>query len=73
MIDMIVQDGLRKNMLEIDKIYCSDCLDVMKDIPDKSIDLIVTDPPYGYSFMGKDWDKAVIGVDMDKLQKEWTY
>ena len=24
-----------------------DCLEVMKDIPDKSIDLIVTDPPYG--------------------------
>src|SRR6266496_233499 len=28
-----------------------------------SIDLLVTDPPYGYSFMNKDWDKAVIGVD----------
>jgi DNA modification methylase len=23
-----------------------DCLELMKDIPDKSIDLIVTDPPY---------------------------
>ena len=29
---------------------------------DESIDCIVTDPPYGYSFMGKDWDKAVIPV-----------
>src|SRR6266496_705805 len=28
-----------------------------------SIDLVLTDPPYGYSFMNKDWDKAVIGVD----------
>ena len=50
-------------MLEIDQIYLGDCLQVMKDIEDKSVDLIVTDPPYGYSFMGKDWDKAVIGVD----------
>lgn len=28
------------------KIICGDCLEVMKEIPDKSIDLIVTDPPY---------------------------
>lgn len=24
-----------------------DCLEIMKDLPDKSIDLVVTDPPYG--------------------------
>lgn len=29
-----------------------DCLEVMKDIPDGSVDAIITDPPYGYSFMG---------------------
>ena len=28
------------------KIICGDCLEVMKDIPDKSIDLVLTDPPY---------------------------
>jgi len=27
-----------------------DCLDIMKDIPDESIDLVVTDPPYGIDF-----------------------
>jgi DNA modification methylase len=27
-------------------LYCGDCLDVLKNIPDDSIDLIVTDPPY---------------------------
>ena len=35
----------------------------MKGIPDNTIDLVLTDPPYGYSFMGKDWDKAVPSVD----------
>lgn len=30
----------------------------------ESVDLIVTDPPYGYSFMGKDWDKAVPSVEI---------
>lgn len=33
-------------MLELNKIYNEDCLNGMKKIPDKSIDLIVTDPPY---------------------------
>lgn len=32
--------------LPIDQIVCGDCLDVMKGIPGKSIDLLVTDPPY---------------------------
>jgi site-specific DNA-methyltransferase (adenine-specific) len=33
--------------LELNRIYCGDCLDLMKEIPDKSIDLVLTDPPYG--------------------------
>lgn len=31
----------------INKIICGDCLEVLKDIPDQSIDLTITDPPYG--------------------------
>ena len=34
-------------MIEINKIYCGDCIEIMKELPDKSIDLILTDPPYG--------------------------
>lgn len=33
-------------MLEINQIYNADCLQKMKDIPDGSVDLIATDPPY---------------------------
>jgi len=33
--------------LEINRVYCGDCLELMKEIPDKSIDLVLTDPPYG--------------------------
>lgn len=36
-----------------------DCLEVLKGIPDNSVDSIVTDPPYGLSFMGKKWDYDV--------------
>jgi DNA modification methylase len=35
---------------ELNKIYCMDCLEGLKQIPDNSIDLIVTDPPYGIDF-----------------------
>lgn len=37
-------------------LYHGDCLDVLAEIPDASADAIVTDPPAGISFMGKDWD-----------------
>lgn len=43
-----------------------DCQDLMQDLEPNSIDLIVTDPPYGYSFMGKDWDKAVPSTEIWK-------
>lgn len=45
--------------LEINKIINGDCVEVMKNFPENSIDCIVTDPPYGLSFMGKSWDKAL--------------
>lgn len=39
-----------------------DCLEVMKGFDDNSIDTIITDPPYGLKFMGKDWDHGIPGV-----------
>ncbi len=37
-----------------------DCLVEMKNIPDNSVDSIVTDPPYELGFMGKSWDSTGI-------------
>lgn len=34
--------------MEIDRIYLGDCLELMRGLPDKSVDLIVTDPPYDF-------------------------
>ena len=45
--------------LPVNQIVCGDCLEVMKGFPEESIDCVVTDPPYGIGFMGKDWDKAL--------------
>ena len=31
----------------INSIICADCYDVLKKLPDKGVDLVLTDPPYG--------------------------
>lgn len=48
------------------KIFHGDCLETLKNAPDNSIDSIVTDPPYGLSFMGKRWDYDVPSVEIWK-------
>ncbi len=41
-----------------------DCLERMKELDDNSVDSIITDPPYGLSFMGKKWDYDVPSVEI---------
>ncbi|MBE5417462.1 DNA-methyltransferase [Mycobacteroides abscessus] len=38
-------------------LHHGDCLDVLREMPDCSVDAVITDPPYGIAFMGKDWDQ----------------
>lgn len=45
------------------KLINSDNLEYLKTLPDNSVDSIVTDPPYGISFMGKKWDYDVPSVE----------
>jgi site-specific DNA-methyltransferase (adenine-specific) len=42
-------------------LHHGDCLEVMATMADNSVDAVVTDPPYGLSFMGKNWDHGVPG------------
>ena len=42
--------------MEINKILNGDCLECLKELPSESVDAIITDPPYGLEFMGKEWD-----------------
>ncbi|WP_454301132.1 DUF4406 domain-containing protein [Salana multivorans] len=37
-------------------LYHGDCLDVLREMPDASVDSVVTDPPYALEFMGRSWD-----------------
>lgn len=45
-------------------LYLGDCLQVLKELSDNSIDSIVTDPPYGIKFMGKKWDCEVPSIEI---------
>ncbi len=45
-------------------LHHGDCLDVLRTMPDNSVDSVVTDPPYGLSFMGKKWDYDVPSVEI---------
>ena len=46
------------------EIHNGDCLQVLRTLPDCSVDACVTDPPYGLAFMGKKWDYDVPGVEV---------
>ncbi|HDS1579952.1 TPA: site-specific DNA-methyltransferase [Stenotrophomonas maltophilia] len=45
-------------------IYVGDCLEVMRGMAENSVDAVVTDPPYGLSFMGKRWDYDVPSTEI---------
>lgn len=50
--------------MDKNKVYNGNCLEVLKTFPDNSVDSVVTDPPYGISFMNKHWDYDVPKVEV---------
>lgn len=46
-------------------LHLGDCIEVMKTLPDNSVDSVVTDPPYELGFMGKKWDASGIAYHVD--------
>ena len=46
------------------ELHHGNCLDILRTMPDASVDAVVTDPPYGLSFMGKRWDYDVPSVEI---------
>lgn len=61
--------------MEWNKIYRGDCLKVMEEIPDASIDMVVTSPPYnfgGFSRNGRKSNYDSYSDDMpDDAYKDW--
>lgn len=52
--------------LDINKIYQGDCLELMNGIPDKSVDMVLCDLPYGTTSCS--WDTI---IPFDKLWKQY--
>jgi site-specific DNA-methyltransferase (adenine-specific) len=53
-------------------VYLGDCLDVLAEMDDDSVDAIITDPPYGIGFMGNVWDHQAIreAVERDHANRK---
>ena len=47
------------------ELFCGNSLEVLKTLPENSIDSIVTDPPYEIDFMGKKWDSSGIAYNTE--------
>ena len=65
MLVIIAKNIMLSNVMSVPspKILVGDCKEQMAKMPDNSVDSIVTDPPYGLEFMGKEWDKGVPPID----------
>ncbi|QAY10994.1 DNA methylase [Mycobacterium phage Pollywog] len=50
-------------------LYHGDCLDVLAELPDRSVDAVVCDPPYELGFMGKKWDGSDIAFDVEMWEQ----
>jgi site-specific DNA-methyltransferase (adenine-specific) len=45
--------------------HCADALDHLRTVPDASVDVVVTDPPYELGFLGKAWDASGIAYSVE--------
>jgi len=53
------------------RVVQGDCVEVMQRLPDNTFHAIVTDPPYGLSFMGKAWDNLGHGNAQQAWHRRW--
>lgn len=52
------------------RLILGDCLEKLKELPDNSVDSVVTDPPYGIGFMNKEWDNPAKHRELIEREKK---
>ena len=57
--------------MPINKVYLADCMDIMRMMPDKSVDLCIVDPPYGINMDGGKIGGNNITAAKDYIKKNW--
>ena len=58
-------------MIDLDKIYCDDCFNVLPSIDDHSVDFICCDLPYGVLAKGNEQAKWDVELDLERLWSEY--
>jgi site-specific DNA-methyltransferase (adenine-specific) len=53
-------------------VYAGDCIEIMARMPEASVDAIVTDPPYGLEFMGREWDGFGTPLGFQTWTQSWA-
>ena len=59
-------------MKYMNRVFKGDCIPVMSGLPDHSIAICITDPPYNYEFIGRNWDNKEIQRRLDKIKESKT-
>jgi len=81
----VVSEALTAPVLPVNRILKGDCIEIMRGLPDASIDMIFADPPYNLQLGGdlarpdgshvdavtNDWDKFSSFATYDKFTREW--
>ena len=62
----------KNQIVSFDLIKEGDCVELLKSLPDNSVDCCITDPPYNYEFIGQKWDNEEIKRRVDRVQQSKT-
>ena len=79
------REGVRGGALPLDEILAGDCIEAMRSLPDRSVDLVFADPPYNLQLRGDltrpeggtvdavddDWDRFDGFADYDRFTRAW--
>ena len=56
----------------IDNVFrCGDCFKLIKEVPDNSVDLVLSDPPYGMSYQSNVRTKKAKKIQNDNNVEDW--
>jgi site-specific DNA-methyltransferase (adenine-specific) len=58
--------------MEKNSIYLGDCREVLIDFPAESMAACLTDPPYNYEFIGRDWNDAEVTRRLERIKDSKT-
>ena len=56
----------------VNKVFTGDCINVLPKLPENYVGACITDPPYNYEFVGKDWNDDEINRRIQRVQNSRT-